>query len=54
MAIKVSPYHSTDPRDPRVYHDYSDCPNGEQIRPVNKASGTGGLPRCGGCERLDH
>lgn len=50
---KVAPYHSTDPTDPRVHHDYSDCPNGQQIAPKNRAPGEGGLPRCGSCERLD-
>lgn len=53
MATRTSAYHSTDPRDPRVYHDYSDCPNGEQISRSNRQSGTGGLPRCGSCKRLD-
>lgn len=31
MAVKTLPYYSTDQRDPRVYHDYGDCPNGQQI-----------------------
>jgi hypothetical protein len=53
MAIGTSPYHSTDERDPRVYHDYSDCPNGQQIDLSNWAAGTGGLPRCGNCKRMD-
>ncbi|MGC3995164.1 MAG: hypothetical protein QM779_13795 [Propionicimonas sp.] len=53
MAIRCTPYHSIDLRDPRVCHDYRDCPNGEQIEKKNLASGTGGLPRCGGCKRLD-
>lgn len=53
MAVKVYPYHSTDPRDPRVYHDYGDCPNGQQIKSSNKAQGEGGLPRCGNCQRMD-
>jgi hypothetical protein len=52
MARRTSPYHSSDPRDPRVYHDYSDCPNGEQISPSNKRQGTGNLPRCGTCQNL--
>jgi len=30
MATPSSPYHSTDTTDPQVYHDYSDCPNGQQ------------------------
>lgn len=53
MAVRTNPYHSTDPRDPQVYHDYRDCPNGEQVEPKNWASGTGNLPRCDGCKRLD-
>lgn len=53
MAIPSSPYYSIDERDPRVYHDYADCPNGQQISPPNRRDGTGGLPRCGSCERLD-
>lgn len=53
MAIKCPSYHSSDLRDPRVYHDYRDCPNGQQVRPENRVAGTGGLPRCGGCKRLD-
>nr|WP_300142248.1 hypothetical protein [Propionicimonas sp.] len=53
MATKCSPYHSTDPTDPRVYHDYRNCPNGQRIEPENWVAGTGNLPRCGGCRRLD-
>lgn len=53
MAIKTARYHSSDPTDPRVFHDYSDCPNGQQINSWNKLQGDGGLPRCGGCKRLD-
>jgi hypothetical protein len=53
MAAPSAPYHSTDPTDPQVYHDYSDCPNGQQIKPDNLAAGDGGLPRCGSCENLD-
>ena len=53
MAQRTNPYYSLDERDPRVYHDYSDCPNGQQIKPANRAPGKGGLPRCGSCKRLD-
>jgi hypothetical protein len=52
MATKCRPYHSTDRTDPRVYHDYRDCPDGEQIRRENLASGTGSLPRCGRCNLM--
>lgn len=34
------PYHSIDPSDPDVYHDYEDCPNGQQIPPKNRRDGT--------------
>jgi hypothetical protein len=50
---KVSPYHSTDPTDPDVYHDYDSCPNGQQIPQKNWASGKNGYPRCKNCAKLD-
>ncbi|CAN5772299.1 hypothetical protein BH23ACT4_BH23ACT4_14100 [soil metagenome] len=53
MATTTTPYHSSDPTDPRVYHDYSDCPNGQQISPENLMPGTGNLPRCGSCQNMD-
>lgn len=52
QMAKVAPYHSINPRDPDVYHDHDDCPNGQQIPPENLRSGTGGYPRCGSCERM--
>jgi hypothetical protein len=53
MVRKCSPYHSTDLTDPRVYHDHPDCPNGRRIGAGSWVSGTGNLPRCGSCNRLD-
>jgi hypothetical protein len=50
---KVAPYHSTNPADPDVYHDYDDCPTGQQIPESNKESGTGGYRRCKQCEDKD-
>lgn len=50
---KVSPYHSSDPTDPDVYHDHDNCPSGQQIPPQNKVSGPGGHPRCKHCKSLD-
>lgn len=47
--MKVSSYHSSNPSDPDVYHDHSDCPTGQQIPERNKVSGTGGFPRCKQC-----
>jgi hypothetical protein len=51
--MKVSAYHSTNNSDPDVYHDYDDCPTGQQIPPRNKANGTGGYPRCKQCVAKD-
>lgn len=53
MAIPSPAYHSTNETDPDVHHTYSDCPNGQQIPPENKAWGTNGWPKCGSCKRLD-
>ncbi len=49
---KVSPYYSTNPTDPDVYHDHDDCPTGKKIPERNKASGTGGYRRCENCVDL--
>jgi len=49
---KVSPYHSTNPSDPDVYHDHDDCPTGQQIPAWYKAPGTGGSRRCKQCADL--
>jgi hypothetical protein len=50
---KVAPYHSSNPSDPDVYHDYDDCPVGKQIPSSNKVSGTGGNRRCVRCMDKD-
>lgn len=52
-AVKTSPYHSSNPSDPDVHHDHTNCPNGQQIPAANRRSGTGGFPRCGNCKRMD-
>jgi hypothetical protein len=52
-AVKVSPYHSTNPSDPDVYHDHDDCPTGQQIPPRNRAPGMGGYRRCKQCIDMD-
>jgi len=49
---KVEPFHSTAPNDPNVHHNNSDCTEGNNIEPENKASGTGGHPLCSHCARL--
>ncbi len=50
---KVYPYYSTNPSDPDVHHDHDDCPPGSQIPAHNRASGTGGYPRCQKCVGMD-
>lgn len=50
---KVTAYHSSNPSDPDVYHDYDDCPTGQQIPPQNKVPGTGGYRRCMQCIEKD-
>ena len=49
--MKVSAYHSSNPSDPDVHHDHSDCPTGQQIPERNKASGTGGFPAASNASR---
>jgi hypothetical protein len=50
--MKSAPYYSTNPTDPDVHHDHSDCPSGQQIPPANRRSGTNGKPRCKHCEKI--
>jgi hypothetical protein len=50
---KVEPYHSSNPSDPDVYHDYDDCPTGQQIPGSNRLTGNGGFRRCKQCTEKD-
>lgn len=50
---KVGACHSSNRFDPDVYHDYDDCPTGQQIPPANKVGGTGGSRRCKQCTDTD-
>jgi hypothetical protein len=47
------PYHSINPTDPDVYHDYDDCPAGKRIPPANRRPGMNGWPRCLHCVDKD-
>ena len=38
---KVSPFHSSNPADPDVWHDEDTCPPGRQIPPRNRVLGKG-------------
>lgn len=51
--MKVNPYHSSDPSDPDVYHDYNDCPNGQQIPASNRQPGRSNYRRCENCKKKD-
>ena len=47
--MKVAPYHSSNPSDPDVYHDQSECPSGKQIPLKNRRVGDGGYRKCKHC-----
>ena len=49
---KVTAFHSKKETDRKVYHDDNKCTEGNNIESYNKASGTGGRPRCEHCARL--
>lgn len=48
---KVAAFHSKLPGT-RVHHDNNSCTEGNNIESKNRASGTGGLPKCDHCKRL--
>jgi len=48
---KVAPWYSRRTRD--VHHNSTLCDTGNNIERENRASGTGGLPRCKECTRKD-
>jgi hypothetical protein len=49
---KCSPYHSISPEDSDVYHDHSDCYEGQKIKPENRAPGEDGRRRCQVCQGM--
>ena len=49
---RVSPFHSSNPADPDVYHDQGNCSRGKLIPPQNRLGGTGGYRKCKVCEDL--
>jgi hypothetical protein len=53
IMAKVSPYHSSDPTQPDVYHNHDNCPSGQQIPARNRLSGKGGHAQCKHCKKLD-
>jgi hypothetical protein len=54
VAIRSPAYCSIDRTDPKSWHDYSDCPTGQQIKPENKRFGKpADYTRCGHCKNMD-
>jgi len=53
---KCSPYHTNSEEYPpshrNVYHDHTNCPDGERIKPWHRKDGDGGRPRCDECKKL--
>jgi hypothetical protein len=48
-GVTTSPWHSIKQN---VHHNNTDCPEGNNIEPENRRSGTGGKPLCDRCENL--
>jgi len=49
---KISPWHSSRPSDPAVYHDNDRCTEGNNIERQYRTPGTGGRRRCKHCDEL--
>jgi hypothetical protein len=50
-VMKVPAFHSKLPGTSK-HHDESTCTEGDNIESYNRASGTGGLPKCDHCKRI--
>jgi hypothetical protein len=48
----TSPYYSISREDHQVYHNKSNCPDGERIKPENRRDGTDGRPLCKECPKV--
>jgi len=51
---RIAPWYSIKPNDPQVYHDNTECTEGNNIELENKRSGTDGRRKCLPCQRLDN
>ena len=47
---KVTPYYTSEPETPEVYHDDDACPHGQRIKPEHLRYGTGARDLCSWCE----
>jgi hypothetical protein len=52
----TNPYHTDSPEYPaeqrEVYHDKSNCPDGERIKPEHRKNGTGNRRHCKECPKV--
>ena len=48
----TDPYHTIEPEVHPVYHNKSNCPDGERIKPENRRDGTDGRPLCQECPKV--
>jgi hypothetical protein len=51
--MQMSPWHSVKDSDRPVYHDNTECTEGNNIEAENRREGTGNRPKCEHCARLD-
>lgn len=49
---KTDPWYSVKETDRQVYHDNTDCTEGNNIEEENRRDGTDGRPRCEHCAAL--
>jgi len=49
----VSPWHSAEETDRQVYHDNTECTEGNNIEEENRRPGTDNRPKCEHCAELD-
>lgn len=49
----ASAWYSIASTDRAVYHDNTDCPEGQRILRENRREGKGGRPRCDRCSEMD-
>ena len=50
--MRVSPWHSKLPTNPRIYHAETSCTEGYNIEWNNRIPGTGGRRQCERCRRI--
>lgn len=50
--MKTNPWHSVKVTDRNVYHNDTNCNEGNNIERENRRAGTAGRPLCNSCSRL--